>query len=79
MKAALPTMLLALGLAACETASWAWRLVPTNRMRPPLATVSLTAARARCNSGTVWARSMMWMLLRAPKMKFFIFGFQRWD
>ena len=27
-----------------------------------------TACSARCSSGTVWARSMMWMLLRAPKM-----------
>jgi len=55
-------------LAASATPSWAWRLVPTNRIRPPRATVSLTACSARCSSGTVWARSMIWMLLRAPKM-----------
>jgi hypothetical protein len=47
-------------------------------MRPPLATVSLTACRARCIIGTVWARSRMWMLLRTPKMYSDIFGFQRW-
>ncbi len=54
--------------AASATPSCACRLVPTNRIRPPLATVSLTACSARCSSGTVWAKSMIWMLLRAPKM-----------
>src|SRR5882672_1123555 len=44
-------------LAAAAIASCAWRLVPTNRMRPPLAAVSLTAWSARCSIGTVWARS----------------------
>jgi hypothetical protein len=58
--------------------SWACRLVPTNRMRPPFATVSLTASKARCSIGTVCAKSMMWMLLRVPKMYSRIFGFQRW-
>src|SRR5271169_4794885 len=59
-------------------ASCAWRLVPTNRMRPPCATVSLTACRARCSIGTDCVRSTMWMLLRVPKMYSDIFGFQRW-
>ena len=39
-------------LAASAMASCACRLVPTNRMRPPLATVSLTACSARCSIGT---------------------------
>src|ERR1700722_1485693 len=59
-------------------ASWACRLVPTNRMRPPWATVSLTAWSARCIIGTDWVRSTMWMLLRVPKMYSCIFGFHRW-
>ena len=42
-------------------------------------TVSETAVSALCSNGTVWARSMMWMLLRAPKMNSAIFGFQRCD
>ena len=54
--------------------SEAWRLVPTNSTRPPPATTSLTLTSAWCSSGTVCARSMMWMLLRAPKMKGAIFG-----
>ena len=41
--------------------------------------VADTACSARCSIGTVWARSMMWMLLRAPKMNSAIFGFQRCD
>src|SRR5215831_11379352 len=59
-------------------ASCAWRLVPTKRMRPPSATVSLIACKARCNIGTDSVRSTMWMLLRVPKMYSDIFGFQRW-
>ena len=55
-------------VAASAIGSAAWRLVPTKSTRPPPATVSDTACSARCMSGTVWARSMMWMLLRAPKM-----------
>ena len=33
-----------------------------------LKTVSDTVCSARCSRGTVCARSMMWMELRAPKM-----------
>ena len=55
----------------------AWRLVPTNSTRPPAAATSRTAFIARCSIGTVCCRSMMWTLLRAPKMKGSIFGFQR--
>ena len=65
-------------LAASAIPSDAWRLVPTNSTRPPPATTSLILTSAWCSSGTDWARSMMWMLLRAPKMKGAIFGFQRW-
>ncbi len=39
------------------------------RSRPP---------SALCSIGTLCARSMMWMLLRVPKMYSPIFGFQRW-
>ena len=65
--------------AASAIASEACRFVPTKSTRPPFATVSLTAWRARCRRGTVCARSMMWMLFRVPKMYCDILGFQRWD
>ena len=53
-------------LAATATGSDAWRLVPTNRTRPPLAATSRMASRAWCSSGTDCDRSMMWMLEREP-------------
>ena len=63
--------------AASAIASAAWRLVPTNSTRPPLAAVSRTFTSAWCNSGTDWERSMIWMPDRSPKMNPCILGFQR--
>ena len=52
--------------AAPAISSEACRLVPTNNTRPPLETASDTAFSAWCSSGTVWARSMIWIELRDP-------------
>ena len=64
-------------LAASAIGSCACRFVPTKSTRPPAATTSDTACSARLRSGTVCVRSRMCTLLRTPKMKGFIFGFQR--
>ena len=56
----------------------ACRLVPTNKTPSPSEVTSVKWARAFLNSGRVWSRSRMWVPLRAPKMKRFICGFQRW-
>ena len=61
--------------AASRMASWACRLVPTKRILPPRAAVSVTNSEAFLNSRSVCCRSMMWMPLRCPKMYFFILGF----
>ena len=56
---------------------WACFLVPTKSTEPPSATVLVTHWAVDSSRFTVWARSMMWMPLRAVKMYCFIFGFQR--
>ncbi len=58
-------------------ASRAERLVPTNSTVPPSATTCLMNAAASANSGCVFSRLMMWILLRSPKMYGSIFGFQK--
>src|SRR5690606_20454692 len=56
---------------------WAARLVPTNSTLLLLAASLLTNVSASLNSGRVFSRLMIWILLRAPKMNGFIFGFQK--
>ena len=53
-------------VAAAATGSDAWRLVPTNRIRPPPAATSRSVLSAWCSKGTVWVRSMIWLSLREP-------------
>ena len=64
-------------LAASRMISLAWRLVPTKRMLPPLATVSSTNFAAFSRAAWVLARSMMEMPWRWSKTKGFERGFQR--
>src|ERR1700737_4870317 len=56
---------------------WPCFLVPTKSNEPPSATSLVTHWAVSSRSLTVWARSIMWMPLRAVKMYCFIFGFQR--
>src|ERR1700722_19672439 len=52
-------------------------LVPTKMTLPPLRTVTPRKSHAVSSCARVFERSMMWMPLRASKMKGFILGFQR--
>src|SRR5688572_27636451 len=58
-------------------ASRAERLVPTNNNVPPSASRLLTKLAASVYMGCVFSRLIMWILLRSPKMKGDIFGFQK--
>ena len=63
--------------ASFWTASRAERLVPTNSTLPPSAATLLMNAAACAYRGCVFSRLIMWILLRSPKMKGAIFGFQK--
>ncbi len=64
-------------LASASMVSWAWRLVPTKRIIPPLLAVSFTASQAFSNATIVCCKSRMWIPLRSANMYGFILGFQR--
>ncbi len=57
--------------------SRAERLVPTKSTLPPSAITPLMKFAASAYIGCVFSRLMMWILLRSPKMKGAIFGFQK--
>ena len=76
-QAQAPIQLEAERAASLCTGTAACRLVPTNSTLPPFAVVWRTKSSAVSKRASVWSRSTMWMPLRSPKMKRFIFGFQR--
>ena len=55
----------------------ATRFVPTISTVPPLAVSWRTNLQASSNSGSVFSRLMMWILLRWPKIYGAILGFQK--
>src|SRR3984957_7255039 len=64
-------------VASFCTASRAERLVPTNSTLPPSEATPLIKAAALAYRGWVFSILMIWILLRSPKMKGAIFGFQK--
>src|SRR5882672_422846 len=64
-------------VAASRTISFAWRVVPTKRTLPPLATVSSMNAQDLVSASWVLPRSMMVTPWRWSKMNGFERGFQR--
>ena len=64
-------------VASSWIASRALRLVPTNSTLPPSPTTFLMKSAAWLYRGSDFSRLMMWILLRSPKMKGDIFGFQK--
>ena len=63
--------------ASCSTMRRACFFVPTNRTCSPDETTSRTFSTASSRARTVFARSRMWMPLRAVKMYRPMWGFQR--